>query len=42
LHTSGMIPVILKWVPYTELGIFFTKLGNFVIGHFLLNQNTIF
>jgi hypothetical protein len=29
-----MIPAILKWVPYTELGFFFTKLGNFVIGHF--------
>ena len=37
-----MIPVILKWVPYTELGFFFSKLGNFVINHFFKNQNTIF
>jgi hypothetical protein len=31
---AGLIPAILKWVPYTELGFFFTILGNFVISHF--------
>ena len=37
---TGMIPDIFKMGPlYSELGFFFffTKLGNFVMGHFLLD-----
>jgi len=37
-----MIPAILKWVPCTQNWELFTKLGNFVMGHFKKNQNTIF
>jgi hypothetical protein len=34
-----MIPAILKWVPYTELGFFFYQIGKFCNELFKKNQN---